>query len=66
MTTEDDIREYWEEQVSDAKAEGLAEGLAEGKAETQMEIARKLKAENIPASVIASCTGLSAEEIDKL
>lgn len=63
MTTEDDIREYWEEQVSDAKAEGLAEGLAEGKAETQMEIARRLKSMGLTVEQITVATSLSVEEV---
>ncbi len=79
MSTEDDIRQYWEEQVSDArieglaegeargraegKAEGLAEGEARGEAKAQMKIARKMKALSLSDEQIAAATGLSIDEI---
>ena len=70
MSTEEDIREYWEEQVSDArlegKAEGLAEGEAKGKAESQREIAKNFLALGIDPATIAKATGLSEDEVRKL
>ncbi len=55
-------------------AEGLAEGiekgrekgLAEGEHRKQVEIARQMKADNLPVATIVKYTGLSAEEIGKL
>ena len=46
--------------------QGRAEGRAEGREEERMSIARNLKAQHIAISVIASCTGLSEEEIEQL
>ena len=74
MSTEDDIRMYWEEQVSDARiegeargrAEGIAEGEARGEAKAQMEIARKMKALSLSDEQIAAATSLSIEEIREL
>ena len=45
---------------------GLKEGMKKGKAERSVEIARSLKAEGIPAGIIAKTTGLSPEEIGNL
>ena len=45
---------------------GLKEGMKKGKAERSVEIARNLKAEGIPAGIIAKTTGLSPEEIGNL
>ena len=62
MTTEADYIAYMEEQISDARAEGLAEG----EAKAQLEIARKMKALSLPEDQIAAATGLSIEEIRQL
>ena len=82
MTTEADYIAYMEEQISDARAEGLAEGeargeakgraegeargRAEGEAKAQLEIARNLKSLSMPEDQIAAATGLSIEEIRQL
>lgn len=70
MTTEQDVREYWEEQVSDAREEGFAEGMAQGeakgKAEGMMEVARAMKAEGMETSLIVKLTGLEADKINAL
>ena len=47
----------------DAKEEGRAEGRAEGKAEANMDTARKMKADGMPAELIAKYTSLSIEVI---
>ncbi len=44
-------------------AEGREKGCAEGRAEGTLDTARKLKAEGIPADVIAKCTDLTLEQI---
>ena len=47
-------------------AEGRAEGIAEGRAEREREIARNFKNMGVSLETIASSTGLSIEEIEKL
>ena len=42
------------------------EGLEEGKIEGKIEVAQNLKEINMPIDIIASVTGLSKEEIEKL
>ena len=46
--------------------EGRAEGIAEGRAEVLRETARAMKTEGLSTTIIAKCTGLSIEEIEKL
>ena len=47
-------------------AKGLAKGRAEGLAEERIEIARNMKAKGLPVDLIAACSGLSPEEIERL
>ena len=55
---------------AEGRAEGLAEGLAEGEKKGEkkgiIKTAKNMKAEGLPASLIAKMTGLPEEEIDKL
>lgn len=68
------IRRGLAEGKAEGKAEGLAKGLAKGLAEGKAEGERmatlrnatNMKKENVPLAVIAKCTGLSMEEIEKL
>ena len=53
-------------QLAQAQEQGLAEGRAEGRNEAIIEMALKLKAQNVPAEVIASCTGLTVEKVQEL
>ncbi len=46
--------------------EGRAEGLVEGEAKRNIEIAKSMKSNGIDTGLIAKCTGLSEEEIEKL
>ena len=46
--------------------EGRAEGLAEGARNKAIETARNLLRKNISAEIIAECTGLPLEEVNKL
>lgn len=46
--------------------EGRQEGLEKGKLEGKLEIARKMKAMNLPLDVIAKATDLSEAEINQL
>ena len=43
-----------------------AEGRAEGRAEEKREMALRMKSEGIPTEIIARCSGLTKEEIEKL
>jgi len=54
------------EGIAEGKAEGIAEGKAEGKAEEKIEVAKKLKENNVSIDIIICSTGLSKEEIEKL
>ena len=49
-----------------ARREGRAEGIAEGKHEKAVEAARNFLAEGISPEIIAKCTGLPFEEVQKL
>ena len=49
-----------------AKEEGRAEGLAEGEQKKALESARRMKADGMPAELIAKYTGLTAEDINSL
>ena len=52
--------------LHDARRAGLKEGLAEGAKKKAIETARKLLEKNIPAEIIAECTGLPLEKVNKL
>ena len=58
MTTERDIRNY----ISYARLEGREEGVAASK----REIAKALLEKGIDKAIIASCTGLSEDDLEKL
>ena len=62
MTTERDIRNY----ISYARLEGREEGRQEGEAASRREIAKALLEKGIDKAIIASCTGLSEDDIEKL
>ena len=59
-----------DEGKEEGRAEGLMEGRAEGRAEGEhgkaLSVARQMKADGMPAEVIAKYTGLAVEEINKL
>ena len=59
-------KEAKEEGRMEGREEGRMEGLAEGKAKANMDNARKMKADGMPAELIAKYTSLSIEEIEKL
>ena len=48
------------------RAQGRAEGRAEGEHDKALESARRMKADNMPAELIAKYTGLSVETINSL
>ena len=54
------------EAKEEGREEGRMEGLAEGKAKANMDNARKMKADGMPAELIAKYTSLSIEEIENL
>ncbi len=67
---EEGLAEGRTEGLAEGRAEGrvewLAEGRAEGQKEKQVEIAKKMKAKNMPISEIIELTELSKEEIENL
>ena len=50
----------------EGRAEGLKEGIAEGEHKKAVEAARNFLAEGISPEIIAKCTGLPLEEVQKL
>ena len=56
----------YEKGLKKGRAEGREEGRAEGIEETNRENARKMKADNMPAELIAKYTGLTIEQINSL
>ena len=54
----------------DGKKEGLAEGMKQGEKQGELkakiETAKKMLAKGIPVEVVAECTGLVIEEVEKL
>ena len=55
-----------EEGRAEGLAKGLAKGRAEGLAEGRIEAARNMKAKGLAIDLIAACSGLSPEEIERL
>jgi len=68
LSMDDDfLLKYDHEEVHKAMVEGAAnEARQEGEKKKQLEIAKTMKLEGILPDVIAKCTGLSKEEIEKL
>jgi predicted transposase/invertase (TIGR01784 family) len=52
--------------LTGAEQKGRAEGLAEGEHNKALESARRMKADNMPAELVAKYTGLSVEVINSL
>ena len=50
----------------EGKEEGLEEGIKQGKISKQLEIAKKLKEENVDINLISKVTNLKVEEINKI
>ncbi|WP_418894614.1 Rpn family recombination-promoting nuclease/putative transposase [Limibacterium fermenti] len=61
-TIEDTSHRSWRK----GRMEGRAEGHREGRVEGKIEMARNMKAEGLPLTLISKVSGLSAEEIEKL
>mgnify|MGYP004567692833 FL=1 len=53
-------------EIRTAKEIGIKEGLEEGSKKEKLEIAKKLKQENIETDIIVKTTGLTKEEIEEL
>jgi len=66
------VKDYWDYYSTmktahkKGKEEGREEGRAEGEHNMAIETARKMKADGMPADVIAKYTDLSVEEIEAL
>jgi len=52
--------------MTEGLEKGMAQGMAQGRAEERMETARKMKADGMPAELIAKYTGLTVEDINSL
>ncbi len=50
----------------EAKEEGLAEGRVEGERDKALESARRMKADGMPAELIAKYTGLTLDVVNSL
>ena len=61
--TEKGLAEGREKGLAEGREKGLAEGRERGLAEGTLNTARKMKAEGIPADIIAKCTDLTLEQI---
>lgn len=61
---EDSVKAYRD--INNAINTAKAEAKAEGKAEANMDNARKMKADGMPAELISKYTSLSIDEIEKL
>ncbi len=70
MTTERDIQNYIsyvrEKGLEEGRAEGIMEGMEKGREEGLLEAAKKMLAEGLSVEIVAKCTGLSKEQIEKL
>ena len=55
-----------EKALKEGRKEGISLGIIQGAREAKLETARSMRFRNISIDVIAECTGLSIEEIEKL
>ena len=54
------------EAKSEAREEGIKYGISIGLSQAKLETAKSMKQRNISIDIVAECTGLSVEEIEKL
>ena len=66
MSAEEDNRKIENSIKYYARMEGIEEGKIEGMKENSIEIAKKMKSDNIPLEDIMKYTNLTIEEIEKL
>ena len=70
MTLEDSLKVERKAWLAEGRAEGRAEGLAEGRAEGErvkaLDLARRMKADGMPAELITKYTGLTLEDVNSL
>ena len=52
--------------AAEARNEGISLGITQGEHKKAIETAKSMRFRNISIDVIAECTGLSVEEIEKL
>ncbi len=60
------LREGRQEGLAEGIEQGLAEGIEQGMVQEKLNIARRMKAQQLDAEIISSMTGLSTEAIDGL
>jgi predicted transposase/invertase (TIGR01784 family) len=61
-----DIAVQRKEAFDDGISIGLSQGITQGAREAKLETAKSMKLRNISTDIVAECTGLSPEEIEKL
>ena len=62
----DGIEEGYRDGIEEGMQKGIEEGMQKGKEQGKIDVARKMKAMNMPVDTITEVTGLSLEEIEKL
>lgn len=63
---EQGLKQGLEKGRAEGHAEGLEKGRAEGRNECNIEVAKSMKAKGLDLSLIAECTGLTIDELQKL
>ena len=70
MTIEQDIKlqaRYLAQDIAKDIAKDMAQDIAQSKVdESKLETAKKMLENNIPAEIVAKCTGLEISQLDKL
>ena len=51
---------------AEGRAEGIVQGIAEGKYEGRTEVARTMLEKGLDTQIVAECTMLSIEQVEKL
>ena len=58
--------EAYEEGLSKGIAQGISQGISQGAEQAKIETAKNMLENGISKEIIANCTGLSHEEVEKL
>ena len=70
MTIEQEIKlqaRYLAQDIAKNMANDMAQDIAQSKVdESKLETAKKMLENNIPAEIVAKCTGLEISQVDKL
>ena len=65
---EENLKNYrdWYATIDYAQTEGIEKGMQKGRQEEKLQIARKMKEQGLDSELIAQCSGLSVEDIERL